>query len=582
MPSRESAIARAQGCFDDGATWTRCAPWSRCRPKARCRSAGPTCAATARRPCPPLMPGMGFVSQVLDNPDPAAAPSSSRAASRTRRCRPCWSTAMATWCAAWRAQWTDGLDPWAVTVDGDRWYGRGTVDNKGQHLIAIEALRAVLAERGRARLQRQRCWSRPARKSGSPGLREFLRAAPRPAARRMSSSASTARARPPSCRSCASARAAASPSTWSCDFATDAHHSGHWGGVLDRPRLRAGACAGLHRHAARRHPGAGLEAGRRAAGRAARHRCAWCSRTCPACPKPIADWGEPGLTKAERIFAWTSVIVLAVTCGHPDAPTNAVQGRARARLQVRHTVDVPGRDHRARAAPAPGRARLRRMCGSSPALERDMFPAQPHRPRRSLGGRVAKSMQRTANRAPNIVPNSSGSTPSDIFLEELGAPVHLDPEQLCRLQPARAGRARAGAAAARGARADGRHLVGHRRGGGAGGQARAALTPPPAARRAAGCRCRLWRNPRAIPRPRRRLSSPTAPAASPTPSRASCSPMWPSTWAAAGDREPHRRQRAIGAAAVAHPARRLFGAAGGRDLHHLAAGAAGCRWTTPP
>ncbi|RYJ00953.1 MAG: tripartite tricarboxylate transporter substrate binding protein [Acetobacteraceae bacterium] len=41
--------------------------------------------------------------------------------------------------------------------------------------------------------------------------------------------------------------------------------------------------------------------------------------------------------------------------------------------------------------------------------------------------------------------------------------LHLDPEQLPRLQPAWPGRARPGAAAARGAGADGRHLVGLRR-----------------------------------------------------------------------------------------------------------------------
>src|SRR5258708_5152990 len=45
-------------------------------------------------------------------------------------------------------EWRAGLDPWKIIVDGDRIYGRGTADNKGQHLIAIEALRAVLQERG--------------------------------------------------------------------------------------------------------------------------------------------------------------------------------------------------------------------------------------------------------------------------------------------------------------------------------------------------------------------------------------------------------------------------------------------------
>jgi hypothetical protein len=36
---------------------------------------------------------------------------------------------------------------------------------------------------------------------------------------------------------------------------------------------------------------------------------------------------------------------------------------------------------------------------------------------------VAGSMARTANRPPNVIPNSSGSNPSNIFMEELGTPV---------------------------------------------------------------------------------------------------------------------------------------------------------------
>ena len=31
----------------------------------------------------------------------------------------------------------------------ERWYGRGTADNKGQHSVVFEALAAVLAARGR-------------------------------------------------------------------------------------------------------------------------------------------------------------------------------------------------------------------------------------------------------------------------------------------------------------------------------------------------------------------------------------------------------------------------------------------------
>lgn len=45
-------------------------------------------------------------------------------------------------------QWSEGLAPWCLTEKDGRWYGRGVVDNKGQHALNLAALEAVLAERG--------------------------------------------------------------------------------------------------------------------------------------------------------------------------------------------------------------------------------------------------------------------------------------------------------------------------------------------------------------------------------------------------------------------------------------------------
>src|ERR1700721_1364613 len=44
--------------------------------------------------------------------------------------------------------WRDNLDPWRTTTAGNRVYGRGTADNKGQHSINMSALRAVREARG--------------------------------------------------------------------------------------------------------------------------------------------------------------------------------------------------------------------------------------------------------------------------------------------------------------------------------------------------------------------------------------------------------------------------------------------------
>ncbi|MFC7553140.1 M20/M25/M40 family metallo-hydrolase [Pseudoroseomonas wenyumeiae] len=38
--------------------------------------------------------------------------------------------------------------PWEIVEEGERWYGRGTADNKGQHSINLAALGEVLRTRG--------------------------------------------------------------------------------------------------------------------------------------------------------------------------------------------------------------------------------------------------------------------------------------------------------------------------------------------------------------------------------------------------------------------------------------------------
>src|ERR1700732_1857537 len=45
-------------------------------------------------------------------------------------------------------EWRDSLDPWRTTTSGNRVYGRGTADNKGQHSINMSALAAVREARG--------------------------------------------------------------------------------------------------------------------------------------------------------------------------------------------------------------------------------------------------------------------------------------------------------------------------------------------------------------------------------------------------------------------------------------------------
>ena len=72
-------------------------------------------------------------------------------------------------------QWTKGAGPWRTARDGDRLYGRGTADNKGQHTINMAAMRAVLEARGRLGFN-AKFMIETGEENGSSGVREVIEA----------------------------------------------------------------------------------------------------------------------------------------------------------------------------------------------------------------------------------------------------------------------------------------------------------------------------------------------------------------------------------------------------------------------
>ena len=133
-------------------------------------------------------------------------------------------------------KWIEGTSPWRLTEIGERFYGRGVADNKGQHLINLTALRAVLQTRGRLGFN-AKFLIEMGEEIGSPGLRELcveqrdrLRAdvliasdGPRLAAERPTVFLG--------------ARGG-----YSFDLEIiareGAHHSGNWGGILSDPAIQ--------------------------------------------------------------------------------------------------------------------------------------------------------------------------------------------------------------------------------------------------------------------------------------------------------------------------------------------------------
>ena len=205
-------------------------------------------------------------------------------------------------------QWRAGpRRPGRSPSDGDRWYGRGTADNKGQHTINIAALEAVLRDARQARLQRQVAdrdgrgdrLARPARalRASSKTLlaADVLIASDGP------------RLAPTGRRIFLGSRGALN-----FDLVVDAreggHHSGNWGGLLANPgihaRARASPRSSTRRGADPRRPNGvpqQLPTSVRARSPTAR------STAAPDGPTIDPDWGEPGLTPAERVFGWCAL-----------------------------------------------------------------------------------------------------------------------------------------------------------------------------------------------------------------------------------------------------------------------------------
>lgn len=319
--------------------------------------------------------------------------------------------------AGYDEQWADGRSPWELSVAGGKWYGRGTADNKGQHTINLAALARVLASRGRLGFN-AKLLLEMGEEIGSPGLRRTCEKR----AKFLSADVLIASDGP--------RLSAASPTIFlgsrgvinfdlSVNLRDGAHHSGNWGGLLANPgTILANAIAVLVDARGRilvdalrprpipdsvRDALAAIEPGE------------------PGGPAIDADWGEPGLTPAERVFGWNALEVLAFRAGNPDRPVNAIPPRAHAHLQLRF---VAGCDWRTFVAAI--RAHLDakgmtmvdvRQATTEPMEATRLDPADP------WVQWASESICVTVGKPPVILPNLGGALPNDCFADVLGLPT---------------------------------------------------------------------------------------------------------------------------------------------------------------
>ena len=149
-----------------------------------------------------------------------------------------------------------------------------------------------------------------------------------------------------------------------------------------------------------------------------------CWTAAPAGRRSNEDWGEPGLTPAERVHAWNSFAVLAMISGNPASPVNAIAPWARAHCQLRYIAGTDVDD----ILPA-----LRRHLEAQGITRVEVNPPPPENAggfaasRTELddpwAGWVREALTRATGQKPAIIPQMGGSICNEVFTDTLGIPA---------------------------------------------------------------------------------------------------------------------------------------------------------------
>jgi acetylornithine deacetylase/succinyl-diaminopimelate desuccinylase-like protein len=416
--SRQQAIEQTLACFDDGRFQQTLARRVAFRTESQDAASGPILHAYIDDEIVPMLEKLGFRCRKLDNPLPGKSPF--LVAERTE---PDAAFTLLTYghgdvVRGYDAQWRAGLKPWEIVVQGNRWYGRGTADNKGQHTINFTALEQVLAVRRGKLGYNVKLILEMGEEIGSPGLEEVCAQNRELLAADLFIASDGPRV--------SASRATiflGSRGVFNFDLhiklREGGHHSGNWGGLLRNAGIRlAHAIASLTDAKGRilvpgllpnelpqnvRDALKDIEVGGGETD-----------------PEIDPEWGEPGLSAAERVIGWNSLEVLAFTTGNPAMPVHAIPADARAYCHMRYVVgsDV-GRfmEHIRRHLDDHGfhDVELRENEVQMPASRLD--------PNDSWVRWGLASIQRSTGKKPALLPNLGGSLPNQVFSDTLGLPT---------------------------------------------------------------------------------------------------------------------------------------------------------------
>lgn len=415
--SREEAIAQAQALVDDGAFEDVMAQWVAIESTSQEESRFEELERYLEEAIVPAVEALGCEWEIHDNPVDGGGPYLIAGRQEGEDLETVLVYGHGDTVQGQDDRWDDELEPWVTTRDGDRLYGRGTADNKGQHAINLLSLLTVLETKGALGFN-LRILIETSEETGSRGLREFATEQKEKLEADVLIASDGPRLRPDQPTVFLGSRGVA---TYKLQIVAreGAHHSGNWGGLLSNPaiQLMHAISTIVDRRGAIQIDGLKPPP----LSNAVREAIAHCEVDGgPDAPEIDPDWGEPGLTPWERVFGWNTFEVIAFETGNPANPMNAVPPSATAYCQIRFIAgsDQDGfeqaiKDHLA-------------------ANGYDMISVAPSRAAMSATrtelddpwvGRAVQSLTETLGEAPAVLPNLGGSIPNDVFTDILGMPT---------------------------------------------------------------------------------------------------------------------------------------------------------------
>ncbi|MEM9097809.1 MAG: M20 family metallopeptidase [Pseudomonadota bacterium] len=415
--TRQSAITQARRYLSDGAFEADLARRVAYRTESQVPDGLPHARRYLDEEMAPAFARLGFETQIFENPFPDVAPV--MLATRNEGAPvTVLGYGHGDVVRGQDAAWTKGAGPWVTHREGDRLYGRGTADNKAQHTINMAAMEAVLAARGALGFN-AKVIIEMAEEAGSRGLREIIAQNKAAFAADVFIASDGPRVRPDRPTVSLGARGALNFDLV-CDLREGGHHSGNWGGALADPAMiLAQSLASLSGP-----NGEILVDAWKAPAMSPAVKAALAGLTLdpgPDGPAIDANWGEPCLTTAERVYGANSFAVLAMSAGDIAAPVNAIQPRASAHCQLRFVAGTEEADI------LPGLRRHLDQHGFDRVGIRESeeggFAASRTEPDDPWVSRVTKSIAETTGSAPAVIPQMGGSICNDLFTELLGLPA---------------------------------------------------------------------------------------------------------------------------------------------------------------